>query len=145
MINPPKYVGYWKPNPGTGRTVETSVADLLHAHGKRHGLSEAASKVLGAIAARLIEPELLDPRTLVDEAWDPREKKLVVDHLRRGRKHMGYMGCSQCRFCGVQNGSWDFTDGVYVWPEGFAHYLTDHAVRPPDDFIAHVKRFKPGR
>eukprot|EP00904_Undaria_pinnatifida_P009632 jgi/Undpi1/579/HiC_scaffold_10.g04043.m1 len=30
------------------------------------------------------------------------------------------------------------TDGTYVWPEGLAHYLSEHAVRPPDDFIAHA-------
>lgn len=33
----------------------------------------------------------------------------------------------------------DLTDGVYVWPEGLAHYVKAHAVRLPDDFLAHVR------
>ena len=30
------------------------------------------------------------------------------------------------------------TDGTYVWPEGLAHYVSEHAVRPPEDFIKHA-------
>ena len=30
------------------------------------------------------------------------------------------------------------TDGVFIWPEGFAHYLEAHAVRPPEEFVRHV-------
>lgn len=32
------------------------------------------------------------------------------------------------------------TDGKYVWPEGLAHYVLEHAVRPPEDFIARALR-----
>ena len=28
------------------------------------------------------------------------------------------------------------TDGKYVWPEGLAHYVSAHAVRLPEDFVA---------
>lgn len=30
------------------------------------------------------------------------------------------------------------TDGVYVWPQGYAHYVVHHAVVPPPHFLAHV-------
>jgi hypothetical protein len=30
------------------------------------------------------------------------------------------------------------TDGTFIWPEGFAHYLEAHAVRPPVEFVRHV-------
>jgi hypothetical protein len=30
------------------------------------------------------------------------------------------------------------TDGVYVWPESLAHYITAHGVRPPGGFVAHA-------
>jgi hypothetical protein len=30
------------------------------------------------------------------------------------------------------------TDGVYVWPEGFAHYIRRHGVKPSDQFITHI-------
>ena len=35
-------------------------------------------------------------------------------------------------------GSHDMTDGTFIWPEGFAHYLEVHAVRPPAEFVNHV-------
>ncbi|CBN76468.1 conserved unknown protein [Ectocarpus siliculosus] len=42
---------------------------------------------------------------------------------RRGPKGSKFMGCTT------------LTDGKYVWPEGLAHYIEEHAVRPPDDFV----------
>lgn len=35
-------------------------------------------------------------------------------------------------------GSNDLTDGTYIWPEGFVHYLEKHAIRPPEAFVKHV-------
>ena len=32
----------------------------------------------------------------------------------------------------------EFTDGVYIWPEGLAHYLDAHAVRLPQQFVNHA-------
>jgi hypothetical protein len=29
---------------------------------------------------------------------------------------------------------------VWVWPDGFAHYLQLHAVKPPQEFVDHVLR-----
>jgi len=37
-----------------------------------------------------------------------------------------YLGCST------------FTDGVYIWPEGYPHYLLIHHIRPPPDLIQHI-------
>jgi hypothetical protein len=33
-------------------------------------------------------------------------------------------------------GGRDLTDGVWMWPEGLAHYVERHAVRLPDEFVA---------
>jgi len=30
------------------------------------------------------------------------------------------------------------SDGTFIWPEGFPHYLEVHAVRPPEAFVKHV-------
>ena len=46
-----------------------------------------------------------------------------------------------CRICGAQNGSLELTDGVFLWPEGLAHYVTAHAVRLPAAFVEHVRSF----
>ena len=42
-----------------------------------------------------------------------------------------------CRFCGAANGSAELTDGEhFVWPEGLAHYVSDHDVCLPDAVTA---------
>ncbi len=74
----------------------------------------------------------------VDPSWSREERERVLEHLRRGRVHDASFGFSSCRFCGQHNGTRDMTDGTYVWPEGFAHYLTHHDVKPPPYFIHHV-------
>ena len=50
------------------------------------------------------------------------------------------MGLSDCRLCGRVNGSAEFTDGVYLWPEGLAHYVREHSVKLPNEVLAHIRR-----
>jgi hypothetical protein len=87
---------------------------------------------------------LPDPHDLVDASWDRGERRRVVKYLRAGREALAYKGSAACRFgCGAaprQMGYRDLTDDEYVWPEGFAHYLEAHAVKPPESFLEHVRR-----
>lgn len=85
-------------------------------------------------------PTLPDPRDFVDPDWDARERETVVDYLRAGRRVRPQMGSSRCRLCGSSSGSAEQTDGTYLWPEGYAHYVSEHAVRPPREFVEHVQR-----
>jgi hypothetical protein len=84
------------------------------------------------------------PQDFVDVSWDPAERTLVVAYLRAGRVRDKYFGYAHCRFaCGRPDrdmGYCDLTDDTYVWPEGYAHYVEDHLVRPPIEFVEHVKR-----
>jgi hypothetical protein len=80
-----------------------------------------------------------DPRDLVDEAWDEREHERVASYLEQGFIPWVAAGRSTCRLCGAPNGSAELTDGVYLWPEGLAHYVRDHSVRLPAEVVAHVK------
>jgi hypothetical protein len=54
-----------------------------------------------------------------------------------GRVACAWLGYSFCRLdCGLSSqlmGTRDLTDGEWVWPEGFAHYVEHHSVRPPAD------------
>lgn len=84
------------------------------------------------------EPSLPDARDHVDLGWHPTQRLPVVEHLKRGSAHEAYFGWSTCRICGKPNGNLDLTDGAYVWPEGLLHYVVEHHVRPPADFIEHV-------
>ena len=83
-------------------------------------------------------PELPDANALVDNTWDVEEREAVAGYLGNGLVAMSFMGYSECRICGNQNGDLEFTDGAYQWPSGLAHYVEVHAVRLPDEFVTHV-------
>jgi hypothetical protein len=80
-----------------------------------------------------------DVRGFVDEGWDRDERIDTANYLRRGLVARAYLGPSECRFCGKHNGSLELTDMVYLWPEGLAHYVEEHAVRLPGEFVAHMR------
>ncbi|MBM0128153.1 hypothetical protein IMY96_25640 [Pimelobacter simplex] len=75
----------------------------------------------------------------IDHDWDEEERFDVGTYLKYGLVARAWMGYAPCRLCDKQtNGNLDLTDGVYLWPEGLAHYVLDHKVRPPEEFVRHV-------
>jgi len=50
-------------------------------------------------------------------------------------------GVSTCRFCGHQNGALELSDGVWYWPDGLVHYVTEHDVRLPSEFVEHALEY----
>jgi hypothetical protein len=74
--------------------------------------------------------------------WRARERSRVVAYLRGGSTFESYRSGTFCRFaCGIPSsalGRRDLTDGVWVWPEGLAHYVETHSVRLPDRFVRHA-------
>jgi hypothetical protein len=84
---------------------------------------------------------LPEPQDLVDHTWDRAERAEVVGYLRRGEAHRLYAGYARCRLGCAKGGmgNRDLTDGVYAWPEGLAHYVETHDVKPPEPFLAHVR------
>ena len=83
---------------------------------------------------------LPNPAALVDVSWDEAERQRVADYLSRGQVVASFMGASRCRLCSCINGSHDLTDGAYLWPEGLSHYVLDHSVRLPAEFLEHIER-----
>lgn len=106
------------------------------------------------------------PARLVDEEWAlSTEAHAVALYLHSGFLESYELGYSFCRFgCGDRGhsrgdgftwfgrkvratgrlpdkfmGCCTLTDGKYAWPEGFAHYVSTHAVRPPEEFLTHVR------
>jgi hypothetical protein len=80
-----------------------------------------------------------DPADWVDESWDAWDHSQITDYLARGIMYEQYRGLSPCRLCGEHNGSAEYTDWTYVWPEGLAHYVGDHWVRLPDVVLEHIR------
>lgn len=75
--------------------------------------------------------------------WDEAERIAVLAHLKTGETFESWRGNSWCRFeCDVKHlaGYRDMTDGTYVWPEAFPHYIEAHNVMPPKEFLDHVLR-----
>jgi hypothetical protein len=85
-------------------------------------------------------PDYPDPLALVDETWDERERHQVSWFLSHGTMAFVCAGLSPCRVCGQNNGAAEFTDGTYQWPEGLAHYVDEHRVRLPHEFVEHACR-----
>ena len=86
------------------------------------------------------EPDLPKPQEYIDWKWDPHERILIANWLKAGQVVASYRGMSTCRVCNIHNGHQDITDGTYVWPSGYVHYIESHGVKPPQEFIDHVKR-----
>jgi hypothetical protein len=75
---------------------------------------------------------------LVDPTWPANDRRRVAEYLQRGKRVRQQRGWSDCRFCERPNGSAELTDFVYCWPEGLSHYVSEHDVRLPEEFVAHV-------
>ncbi len=81
------------------------------------------------------------PSAFVDPDWDEDDRDFIKHYLSRGLVTRAYMGYSPCRMCDKRdNGNLQVTDGVYTWPEGLTHYVTEHAVRLPQEFVEHAIR-----
>lgn len=81
-----------------------------------------------------------DPRDWIDSEWDQDERDATWFYFASGRLFRTCMRYSKCRVCGENNGSVEYTDGTYVWPEGLAHYIYEHAVRLPDELVGHARQ-----
>jgi hypothetical protein len=89
------------------------------------------------------EPELPHPADSVDPAWRVSEGEQVLLYLEQAYGLRYFLGPSWCRL-GCPGppgdiGTADLTDGTYLFPEGLAHYVRVHAVRPPTEFLEHLR------
>ena len=82
---------------------------------------------------------------LVDPTWPEDDRRRVAEYLQRGKRVNQMRRLSRCRFCERPNGSAELTDGAYCWPEGLAHYVSEHDARLPGEFVAHVVSQPPRR
>jgi hypothetical protein len=79
-----------------------------------------------------------DPEAFIDLSWDAGERARVVSYLQAGTVLRRFFGYSTCRVCGIANGDAELSDGTYMWPDGLAHYLSEHGVRLPTAFVEHA-------
>lgn len=89
------------------------------------------------------DESLPDPRKLLEISGPVQVDERVEAYLRSGKELRAYLGHSYCRFeCGVDEfdmGCRDLTDGIWVWPEGLAHYVQCHRLGLPDEFVRSMR------
>lgn len=84
----------------------------------------------------------------VDEDWDPAEREMVMNYLKLAddksneevRELKSWRGLSFCRVCEEATGNSCMGDNQYNWPQGYLHYFEKHNVKPPKEFIDHVRQ-----
>ena len=64
------------------------------------------------------------------------EQFAVLVYLARATVKTSYRGMAQCRVCSKFLGNSDMTIGSFEFPSKYEHYVTEHGVRPPEEFIA---------
>ncbi len=75
----------------------------------------------------------------VEASLAPDTRDAIAAYLEAGARFEQYRGYSHCRYgCHGQNGSAELWDGTWVWPDGLAHYIREHRVSLPPEFLAHV-------
>ena len=87
---------------------------------------------------------LPDPRRLVDEGEPTAERRQrderIARYLDDGVRINEELGFSYCRFDPDHDvGTCDQTDGTWVWPERLSHYVLEHRVRLPEEFVAFME------
>lgn len=96
--------------------------------------------LIGYWIQSLLDDRYFPPQELVGEL--PAEtRERVAAYLDQGSVFQSYRGFSWCRFgcshCSM--GSRELTDGQWVWPEGLSHYIRDHGVTLPNQFLCHIQ------
>lgn len=92
-------------------------------------------KLIGYWIRSLDDEDFPPPQELVT-TWDPDVQKRVVDHLNAGVVLWQFRGLTWCRFyCDKSMGSRELTDGQWLWPEDLVHYVREHNVLLPDEFV----------
>lgn len=74
------------------------------------------------------------------EPWDEQDNFLKnLYKVQDTMEPKGYRGWSNCRICGMKNGSQEYEDDNWIWPAGYAHYIELHNVKPTEDFAQYIK------
>lgn len=129
---------------------------------------EHVVKMAGLFQRNTPDPNSIDGRTAigywhdegrgsaqnaVEEGWDPNEREMVLNYLKLASKDKDdgndkdvphvlqqWRGLAFCRICEEMIGNSCNGDSKYNWPEGYAHYIEKHSVKPPQKFIDHVRQ-----
>ena len=82
------------------------------------------------------------PQNFVDKGWESHRRGAIVEYLKQGVRFHEALGLSFCRYhCGMPDegmGNAELTDGMWFWPEGLVHYVEQHDLVLPSEFVDHM-------
>ncbi len=82
------------------------------------------------------KPDLPDPVDFMGEMGD---RELISQRLALGTRFIAWRGFAACRICGALLGTRCMTmDGTWVWPERLEHYVLEHQLVLPPEFVQHL-------
>jgi hypothetical protein len=73
---------------------------------------------------------------VVGNAFDSAVEKIICDFLKSGDETNFYRGSSKCRICRKPLGSHERTIGDWIWPDGLDHYVSEHKIILPFEFLS---------
>jgi hypothetical protein len=86
----------------------------------------------------LKDTDRIPPQELVRPLPDD-VRRIVSDYLDQGEAARSYRSSLECRFhCGHSVHHRELSDGRWVWPADLGHYVRDHGVALPKEFIDHA-------
>jgi hypothetical protein len=95
-------------------------------------------RLIGYWIESLTDLDYLPPQEFVGSMPESDRQKVAV-YLENGEKYAAYRGYSWCRvFCDRKMGDSEISDGYWVWPEDLGHYVREHGVVLPREFIDQV-------
>jgi len=78
------------------------------------------------------------PEALVDTSWDPREREATAAYLEAGSPVAYQMGWEVCLICGSDVSGHVRSDGTFAWSGELGHYVSQHSLRMPRQFVVHA-------
>lgn len=95
-------------------------------------------RLIGYWMESLQDESLPPPQELVSD-YEPEVRERIAAYLNDGAEYVQKIGFSRCRFsCGYVTVPAELTDGEWVWPRELGHYVIQHNIRMPDEFIFRV-------
>jgi hypothetical protein len=79
----------------------------------------------------------------VDVGWQPGDKLRIVEYLKSAPNVLSSSSLpTPCMICGAELGDPGsfFSDGEWLWPERLVHYMIEHDVRLPDEFVERIRK-----
>jgi hypothetical protein len=49
-----------------------------------------------------------------------------------------YLGFHKCLICGEKAGCREYCDDIFIWPDGYSHYLAKHNIKIDEAFRSHL-------